>query len=302
MKVVLKPGKYIVAVSGGVDSIVLLHMLVQQFQSNNQAGDYVFVVAHFDHGIRKDSAEDAHFVESLAKKNNLDAEIRKGNLGASASEESARNARYAFLNDMKKKHGADRILTAHHQDDVIETVCINIVRGTGRKGLTSLRSTENLARPLLQFSKRQILLHAKRHQLMWREDSTNVDTSYLRNYIRANIVPRLTQHDRKDLLSMLHDLRATNDAIDTEVVSLLQMVSQGNKINRYKLIMLPHTIACELIILWLARNQITNMHKKQIEILVVKSKTASFDKKFNIIKDVFIEVGEKYLALTRTDR
>src|SRR5437764_343012 len=134
MDVVLpKPGKYVVAVSGGVDSVALLDMLAR-------SDDLKLVVAHFDHGIRKDSAKDRKFVEDLAKNYDLPFVYEEGHLGSGTSEAVARGARYDFLHRVKKSHGAQAIITAHHQDDVLETAIINLLRGTGRKGLTSLTS------------------------------------------------------------------------------------------------------------------------------------------------------------------
>src|SRR3989344_5293986 len=114
---------YIVAVSGGVDSVVLLDMLIKQKEHN-------LVVAHFDHGIRVDSDADARFVWELAKKYELSFEVRREELGDAASENTARSHRYAFLRDIAKKYSAT-IVTAHHADDVVETIAINLTRGTG---------------------------------------------------------------------------------------------------------------------------------------------------------------------------
>src|SRR5688572_27728765 len=133
MKINVAPGKYIVAVSGGVDSMVLLHLLSQHSQSE-------LIVAHFDHGIRPDSAEDRKLVEKTAKKYGLEFVYREGELGPGASEAEAREARYGFLQIIKVKHNAKAIVTAHHQDDMLETAIINMLRGTGRKGLSSLVS------------------------------------------------------------------------------------------------------------------------------------------------------------------
>ncbi|HEX6258362.1 MAG TPA: tRNA lysidine(34) synthetase TilS, partial [Candidatus Saccharimonadales bacterium] len=127
----LASGTYVVAVSGGVDSIVLLDMLA------GQAG-LELIVAHFDHGIRQDSTEDAEFVRAAAQRYSLPFELGQATLGPGASEEAARTARYSFLRSIAKKYQA-RIVTAHHADDVIETIAINVARGTGWRGLVSLR-------------------------------------------------------------------------------------------------------------------------------------------------------------------
>ena len=133
--------RYVVAVSGGVDSVVLLDMVAQEVAPQR------LIVAHFDHGIRPESADDAAFVKSLAKQYGLTFETKREELGANASEELAREHRYAFLRDVAKRYSAT-IMTAHHADDIIETIAINMTRGTGWRGLAVLDSP-GIERPLL---------------------------------------------------------------------------------------------------------------------------------------------------------
>lgn len=184
MKAVLaSPGSYVVAVSGGVDSMALLHLL-----RKNPGLD--LVVAHFDHGIRDNSSEDRKFVQTFAKANGLKFVYEEGNLGAGASEARARDARYKFLHKTVEDTGSAAIVTAHHQDDVLETAIINLLRGSGRKGLTSLGNRPGIERPLLSVPKRDLVAYAKDQGLRWREDSTNQDLDYLRNYVRHRLLPR----------------------------------------------------------------------------------------------------------------
>jgi len=172
--------RYVVAVSGGVDSVVLLDLLVR-----GDFGQHDLIVAHFDHGIRVESADDAEFVRSLAEKYGLAFETKREELGADASEELARERRYTFLCDVAKRHGA-KIMTAHHSDDVIETIAINLTRGTGWRGL-AVFDNPDIERPLLDKTKAELLAYAKQHRLEWREDVTNTDTKYLRNALRQKL-------------------------------------------------------------------------------------------------------------------
>lgn len=174
-------GKFVVAVSGGVDSVVLLHLLQQT--------KLAVVVAHFDHGMRPDSAKDELFVRQLATSYQLPYVSERQELGSGASEAQARQARYDFLLRSQARHQADAIMTAHHADDVIETMMINLIRGSGWRGLCSLQSHLGLLRPLLSVHKAELIQLARQQQLSWREDSSNSDTHYLRNFIRANIMP-----------------------------------------------------------------------------------------------------------------
>src|SRR5581483_3464845 len=156
-------GRYIVAVSGGLDSMALLNML-------SNLPEVKPIVAHFNHGMRVDSKLDEDLVTRTAIRLGLPLEIGHGRLGKNASEAKARTARYSFLVRVQQKHKAKAIITAHHQDDLIETAIINILRGTGRRGLTALAQNRNVVRPLLDMSKAEIIKYAKRSNLEWRED------------------------------------------------------------------------------------------------------------------------------------
>ncbi len=228
--------KYVVAVSGGIDSVVMLDMLVS-------SAEHELVVAHYDHGIRENSSEDAELVRSLAQTHGLVFETSEGKLGPSTSEADARDARYRWLESVMKTHEAAAIVTAHHQDDVIETMIINLIRGTGWRGLISLRNREMLIRPLLSWSKQQIVMYAIEHELSWREDSTNDDVRYLRNYIRYRYVQRLSQAERNTWVKLNVAQTKVGEAIDEEI----KTVSHEGPYNRYDLIMAGRETTGEIL-------------------------------------------------------
>jgi tRNA(Ile)-lysidine synthase len=174
MDVEIPPGKYIIAVSGGVDSMVLLNILYKKISTEAQSQNIVLsvVVAHFNHGIRQDSKADETLVQKTAKKYNLPFEVGYGRLGKNASEQKARNRRYKFLETIKTKYSADAIITAHHQDDFIETAFLNILRGSGHRGLAAMKVNQQVKRPLLHVNKESILRYANKHRIKWIEDST----------------------------------------------------------------------------------------------------------------------------------
>jgi len=217
--------KYVVAVSGGVDSVVLLDMLVnnksfKDKKDNPLTGEIKcsYVVAHFDHGIRAESADDAKFVEDLAVAYGLPFETRRENLGKNASEEKARARRYAFLRAVAKKHGAE-IVTAHHLDDLVETIAINLTRGTGWRGLAVLDSPD-IRRPLLGLAKSKLLAYAREHGLEWREDATNTDTKYLRNDLRRKL--EKLDGDTKELLRLYRERQvALRKEVDNETEGII---------------------------------------------------------------------------------
>lgn len=176
--------KKILAVSGGIDSMLMLDLF---------ADDDV-VVAHFDHGIREDSALDAQFIENACKERGVKFISAQGWLGAGTSEEKARSARYEFFAQVQAEQGQAILYTAHHLDDLVETVAINLLRGTGWRGLAVLDSP-NVRRPFLEPEllpegmdeppdKKAIMFYSARRHLTFREDSTNSSDEYLRNRIR----------------------------------------------------------------------------------------------------------------------
>jgi len=176
----------ILAISGGVDSMVLLDLTWHY----DVEGRDDLVVAHFNHGIRENAAEDAEFVRRKAEEYGLECRIGQGKLGAAASEAEARAVRYDFLRSVAAEYGQAEVWTAHHLDDLIESVAINFVRGTGWRGLAVLDSG-GIRRPLLEtemvyepMDKTAILEYAAKRGLEFREDPSNSWDEYLRNRIR----------------------------------------------------------------------------------------------------------------------
>ena len=288
-------GTYVVAVSGGVDSMVLLDLLRQQ--TGVKA-----VVAHFDHGIRDDSSEDRKLVQRVAKKHSLPFVHENGKLGIGTSEAHARKARYTFLDRVAKASQAKAILTAHHQDDVLETAVINLIRGTGRRGLTSLRSTDGIVRPLLSYNKEQIRDYAQSHAIAWHEDTTNTDTTYLRNHVRANVLPKLTDGQRAQLVILVEDLRSINDSLDNQIIGLLHVQPAADTIDRAWFIHQPHDIAREIVHTWLRQRSVKDITKKTIERLVVAMKTGKVGSKIDVDHGHFILITKVALALKPRER
>lgn len=198
---------------------MLLEKLIRQ-------GGHELIVAHFDHGIRSDSALDASFVAEIALRHGLIFEMQREELGAAASEELARTRRYAFLREAAKKHGAI-IVTAHHADDVVETIAINSIRGTGWRGLAVLDS--DIVRPLIDMTKNEIISYATIHKLVWREDSTNLSDTYLRNRVRRK-TSSLTSDSKRQLLALRAHQVGLKRQIDDEVMGL---VGTGPEFSRY---------------------------------------------------------------------
>jgi tRNA(Ile)-lysidine synthase len=291
MKVRVSPGKYIVAVSGGVDSMVLLDLLRQKARLE-------LVVAHFDHGIRPDSALDRKLVQRIAKAYDLPFVHARGNLGPRAGEALAREARYAFLRQVQAEQGAKAIITAHHQDDMLETAIMNLLRGTGRRGLSSLKSRKNLLRPLLNWTKKDIRSYAEEHDLVWSEDLTNNDERYLRNYIRHNILSHITREGREALLSHIKQARQINEEIDELLDKDLDEQPAKDELNRSWYLQLPYAVATEMMAAWLRRNGILQFDRHMIERLAVAAKTARPGKLADINARHVVEFTRDRIKLT----
>jgi len=197
-----KRKKLIVAVSGGADSVALLHLLVE-------AGYRNLVVSHFNHRLRgKASDGDALFVEKLAAKLKLPFEMGKGDVRKLSSsrkcslETAARQARYAFLAATAKKHRTRMVAVAHHADDQVETCLFNFLRGSGIAGLSGMKSHSSrivdgvkleLLRPLLAFTKVELLGYLKDKKVRFREDATNAVADATRNKLRLKVLPLIEE-------------------------------------------------------------------------------------------------------------
>lgn len=183
--------KVLVAVSGGIDSMVLTHMC---HQLNMHIG-----IAHCNFKLREAASdEDALFVGSFAKKLQLSFHEIAFNTEKYANTEkisiqmAARKLRYEWFNELTALHDYDYIVTAHHLDDSLETFLINFLRGTGLQGLTGIPvKNGKIVRPLLPFTRDAIVAYTKDNNITWREDESNAQTKYLRNNIRHEVIPKL---------------------------------------------------------------------------------------------------------------
>lgn len=188
--IVPRTGPLVVACSGGLDSVVLLHLL-----TSAPVDPVRLHVVHVDHGMRPDSAADAAWVHELAHHWGVRCRIvaLEGE-APPASEDAARSARWAVLEAVADELGAEAILTAHHRDDQAETVLHHALRGSGLRGLTGMRPVAGRRRrPLLGWTRDDLRRHADEHGLEWREDATNRDLAFTRNRLRHEVLPLLQQ-------------------------------------------------------------------------------------------------------------
>ncbi len=204
----IAPGQTVlVGLSGGADSVGLLAALVQLNESGLGAK---LTVGHLDHGLRLESQSDCQFARELAEQFGLEFVCRRVDVNALATqfgvgiEETARHERYEFFQSVAQAKGADCVALGHHADDNVETILFRIIRGTHLRGLSGIpirrplgSGSVEIIRPLLEIRADQIRQYLSRRCLGWREDETNTDLQYRRNFIRAELLPLL--RDRLNL-------------------------------------------------------------------------------------------------------
>ena len=189
--------KVLCAVSGGADSMCLLHWLYSQAERLN----ITVCAAHFEHGLRgEESLRDCRFVEDFCREHGIELAVEHGDVNRFAAvhgmstEEAARELRYDFLRRAAARFGCDRIATAHNAGDNAETMIFNLARGTGGAGLRGIPPVRGeIVRPLLGVTRREIEAYLAENGISHVEDSTNGSDDYSRNLIRHTVVPRLAE-------------------------------------------------------------------------------------------------------------
>lgn len=271
--------KLILAVSGGVDSMALLAMYAHAD----------IIVAHTDHGTRKSSAEDANFVSQKCQEMGVEFYETKLGLGEGVSEELARKKRYEFLKTIQEKEGGI-LCTAHHLDDVLESIAINLIRGTGWRGLTPFYGDE-LVRPFIisKMWKRDVLKFAGRHAVHYRQDPTNHETNYLRNRMREKMT-ELDETARVDIIKLFEKQNELRRKIEKLVAGLAKQTVVGKNFHKKELFLaVDEKVALEIL------REICLMHgysltRKQLGDLLSAIKTYAPHKKFNLPKNHFVTI------------
>lgn len=226
--------KVIIGVSGGADSVALLDMLYSY--------KIRCVVAHCNFHLRgEESNRDAFFVEELCKKYNLPFERIDFDTETHAERNSisiemaARELRYNWFEQLRTIHLADKIAIAHHSDDSVETVLLNLVRGTGIKGLTGISAkNEYIIRPLLCMSRSEILEYLNERKLTYVDDSTNSEDMYTRNKIRLNIIPLLESINpsaKEAILRTAQNLQQVENIYKVYIEQVKNTILSDNKIS-----------------------------------------------------------------------
>jgi len=225
---------YLLAVSGGVDSMVLADLF--------QVSGFNFHMAHINYHLRnEDSNLDQKLVSDFCQKHKIPFHLYEVSENDNQPENSiqnwARELRYRFFREIQEKVNLDYIVTAHHLNDQLETFIINLSKASGIRGLSGIPQNENgIIRPLLDFSKDEIYDFAKENQIEFREDKSNQKTDYLRNKIRHNIVPELEKINSDFLTNFSKSINYIHQAKDfinqsvDDKIKILKINSDENQI------------------------------------------------------------------------
>lgn len=235
-----KKARFLLAVSGGVDSMVLLWLFLKSFQPSEDeecTTPLPFAVAHINYKLRgNDSEQDQKLVADFCEKNNIPLytyEVSEQDQKPEGSIQLwARELRYRFFREIQAREKLDYLVTAHHLNDQLETFCINLSRGSGIKGLCGIPANDNnILRPLLSFPKEELYRFAKEEHIPFREDYSNKKNDYLRNKIRNEISPLLMNLNPSFLENFsksLHLLGETHQALEQYKQSLRESIISQN--------------------------------------------------------------------------
>ncbi|MEY2544239.1 MAG: tRNA(Ile)-lysidine synthase, partial [Verrucomicrobiota bacterium] len=260
-------GRYLIGVSGGRDSIALLHWL-------HECGYRKLIVCHLNHQLRGRSSDaDARFVEKLAANYDVDLEMGSADVRALAAkqkisiEAAAREARYKFFAHVAKQKRSRTIFLGHHADDLVETFLINLFRGSGATGLGAIREVSKrrveevdltIVRPLLGVWRSEIDDYVRKHRLKFREDASNKNLAPLRNRIRRRIIPFLEKDLGRNIRQSIW--RAATIATEEENWIEDQLPSATDvDLSVAKLRDLPIALQRREILKWLRTRKITNV-------------------------------------------
>ena len=303
----LKNKKIGLAVSGGVDSMVLL----DAFCKLSKEFDLKLFALHYNHKWRKESYLDLKPIRKYCKKHGLQLLYGENKSKVINNEEAARNQRYLFFKQCAKKHLLTAVCTAHHEDDQLETILFRLARGTGPKGLLPIKELFDFScgamiyRPFLKIKKEEIYNYAKQNRLLYIEDKTNHDLKYKRNLIRKKIIPLINKlNDRaSENIFLFSDIAYSQDmCLNKHFEKLFKVFSTANKKKHLlvqfkirKFLQLDEYTQKAFLYWILTRCKIKgNLNKIR---LILKS-IQTF-KSIDLSKEIYLRVDKVYMALEK---
>ena len=234
-ELIQKGDRIVIGISGGADSVCLFHVL----HSLKEQWDLSLILVHINHNIRQTAKRDEDFVKQLCEEKGDPIYVFSKSITEYAKErkisveEAGREYRYQVFKEVFEKEKANKIAVAHHENDVAETFLFHSIRGTSLKGLGAIQPKNNeIVRPLLCLTKKEIEAYLKQNHMIWMEDETNQENHYSRNKIRNQVIPILEEMNPKavsHIASCAQDLRELNEYIQSEAKKAYEVCVKKNK-------------------------------------------------------------------------
>ncbi len=302
-QILIKGQTLVLAISGGPDSMCLLHILNQLKEKYNLK----LIVAHVNHNLREESKEEAKFVKKVCESHQITFELKElKNLPRMNIENDARIKRYEFFEKIVNKYQAEILMTAHHGDDLIETILMRLTRGSnfsGYKGFKKITDKKNyqLIRPLIYLTKEEIINYNKEKNLEYRIDKTNQSEDYTRNRFRKKIVPFLHQENPKvhqKFLKFSEELDRIEAYLEKKTKTVLTSIYDFDKVNLHKFKELDFVFQIRVIDDMLKKEYqdkiylLNDTHQKMIFNLI---ENKSPNKRINLPLDKILQKSYHYL-------
>ena len=300
----------VVGVSGGPDSMCLLNLLLELKEERR----YNIVVAHINHGLREESDEEYEYVKKFSSDHNLLFEgIKLGEFDTNSIENEAREKRYSFYEDILKKHKSKYLLLAHHGDDLVETILMRLTRGStldGYSGFNKISKRDNysIIRPLIFYTKDEIMEYLDKKHIEYRIDKTNFDKKYTRNRYRLDILPVLKKENKnihKKYLTFSEELEESNNFIDKYVSNKYIDIVKDNIIDLDLLLKEDRYIIKKILNKYLFNNYKSNInlieskHVQAILDLIDSDKPNTF---ITLPNNIMVEKSYNKLYIKDTDK
>lgn len=305
-----KGDSVVAAVSGGSDSVFMLNLFIKI----KKAYDLKIIVAHVNHGLRGAEAKrDEDFVHNLAEENSLIYEVRHIDMLGYAKEnsltceEAGRKLRYIFFEELKEKYSAQKVAIAHNKNDLVETMLLNIFRGSGLDGLESIPVKRDFyIRPILSFEKSEILSYLLEHSIKYVDDSTNFTNDYKRNLVRNEVLPLIKENFNSNIISSMSKLseiaKENNFYLENIISEKYTSLVYKNKIDRAKFVELLHYEKTLALRKFLKDNlgYLENISKDNIEEMInlisnASGKIYDINSKYYLINDFDFTVLKSYI-------
>jgi len=295
--------RLLLGVSGGADSVALLHMLLEAARGLQLE----FEIGHFDHRLRDVSGADRDFVVALAK--TLDLPVHSDAWETpQPSEDAAREARFAFLTRVAQAQRCAVIALGHHLEDRIETLLLRLGRGSGLRGLAGMRwrrhGPVDLVRPLLGCRREELTTWLQERDISWRDDPTNADLRLTRNRLRHNLLPALEELGpgwMRRAEGSLDDLVESWETLEAQARQIQKTLCHEDTIERDGARALDGLLLRTVLQLWLEERGISNLRREHLEEAAEIVRTGRPGQRCVLPGTVGLMVGQKALTLKRPE-